>query len=310
MWLTPGLPLAPPRSLRRLSNPAPFLSHPYRLSGPHPSFIHSVDFPPSLLTPWGSRTSPSSSFLYTRVADADAHTAANLDPTQTDDYSPASAAAEAWRYTALCHVAEVLKSYRKYKQQADALGRGQGGELKDLHWGQSAGFAQASLGPALFLAERAVRVWPELAHDEWADVLRSGEPQELLDLLAEIGLATDDDPDNDALESCLSLAQRNHARSSNPNTGDSSATRLTDPASARWHPLRTESLPFDAFPPGMRFFEGGMAAGVRAGVVHANYGEPRDKVELLQRNGLWALGMEGNEGDEKWTCDVSVIAKA
>lgn len=213
--------------------------------------------------------------------------------------------------TSLCHIAEVLTSARKYRRQAEAVGRGQGSEMKDLHWGLARGFGDASLGPALFLAGQGVRVWPGLGYDEWADALRSGEPDELLDLLAEIGLVTDEDPDDASLESCLSLAQRNYAVCPNPNPADALSTSLTDPEGARWRPLRTASLPYDLFPPGMRFFGGGVAEGVRGAVVHANHGEAGEKEALLRRHGLWALGEEEGGGEEEsWTCDVGVVAKA
>lgn len=255
------------------------------------------------------------------MADTDAHTALASSAAEPagDDYSPATAAAEAWRHAALCHIAEVLSAVRKYRRQAEALrarGEGQGGDLKDLHWGQARGFQVASLGPAVFLAERAVRVWPELGQEEWESLMRSGEPQDLLDTLKDLNLATneglvtesddDEEVDEEDMDSCLSLAQRNYLQTPNPQV-DMDRTSLSDPLASKWAPLRTESLPYDLFPPGMRWFGPGAGVDPRPVVVHANGVAGDEKEALLRKHGLWALGGDEEKG---WTCDAKVMREA
>ncbi|KAK4052288.1 hypothetical protein OIO90_004369 [Microbotryomycetes sp. JL221] len=82
--------------------------------------------------------------------------------------------------------------------------------------------------------------------------------------------------------------------------------------------IRTSSLPFDLFPPGMRYFGGGgISKGTKTCVVHANYATGTDKENLLRRKKLWALVLENDKVDsdedqqqQEYMCDLDVINKA
>lgn len=84
--------------------------------------------------------------------------------------------------------------------------------------------------------------------------------------------------------------------------------------------IRHEPLPYDLFPPGMRFFarsgagsdgDAGVDTGSRACVVHANYATGGDKARLLRSRGLWALVEDRTtDGEIRYMCDADVLVKA
>lgn len=200
-------------------------------------------------------------------------------------------------------------------------------------------FQATSLGPALFLAEQGMHTLPVVSHRIWMDVMSEGGDfgvEGLEQLLEEAGMgdvegeeAEDDDewdheedgpppPRRSASRrttrlTCDELAQLTNRLSPNPSfhppTTSLTRTYYRSPFNhLRPHPrVRSEPLPYDLFPPGMRFFGGGMEEGTRACVVHANYATGSAKAELLRSRGLWALRGDGQEG---WTCDAEVLRRA
>ncbi|ORY85987.1 hypothetical protein BCR35DRAFT_351549 [Leucosporidium creatinivorum] len=207
-------------------------------------------------------------------------------------------------------------------------------------------FQATSLGPALFLAEQQAHSLPFISHEKWMEILGDGSDwgvEELERLLEESGMGDNSEEDGEedqefededepwdeasaaaaarrrsarqpqARLTCDDLAKRTNQLSPNPSyyTPPTSLTShyllTTHPSPLPPQPIRTEPLPYDLFPPGMRFFGGGMEPGTRSCVVHANYATGGAKEELLRSRGLWALKGGREEG---WTCDADVLGRA
>ncbi|KAM0786099.1 hypothetical protein ACM66B_006910 [Microbotryomycetes sp. NB124-2] len=136
--------------------------------------------------------------------------------------------------------------------------------------------------------------------------------------------ATSDDPTRRL--TCDKLAQRlsrTSPRLSSPNAAAQDQDELTSLTreyfarkdNSKPNPMRikTQSLPYDLFPPGMRYFGSpddfrrGIGKGTRVCVVHANYATGMDKENLLRKAGLWALV---NTGNDEFMCDAQVMARA
>ncbi|GAA5932413.1 hypothetical protein JCM1841_001379 [Sporobolomyces salmonicolor] len=305
-----------------LSSPSAFLSHYYRPSGPHPSIIYAPDMAPTTRNAWGTCTMPCACFFYTRTSDVGAQLASHPPSSATVDpyaYSPAAGAAQAWRKTALCHISMLLSSLATGRRQAFASES----SIAELDKARAPSFQATALGPALFLAEQVLPSLPEVSHEQWMDALGSGNVDDLVEILEESGLAgLPDDEGGDAGEgkTCLELAQAFQTFSPNPSflldsgiTSLSSAYSLSRPSrrSTRPHtPIQTAALPYDLFPPGMRYFDGGLEPGTQPCVVHANYATGGRKQELLRERGLWALVEPQKNGGDVWRCDADVLARA
>lgn len=246
---------------------------------------------------------PCACFIYSRTANDGAETASSLPPTNPYEYDPAEGAAQVWRWTALCHLSMLLQSLENAQAADDPYGEVREG-IANLHRAIAPSFQATSLGPAMFLAEREVPELPPLDHSLWMEAMNSGSVTDLMDLLWDAGLDTDE-----GRVTCDILAKRNHHQSANPVPPNLALTSLTAPPHRRkpHSPVRTETLPYELFPPGMRYFKGGMDDGVKPCVVHANYATGQLKEQLLQGEGLWALRGGDAEG---WTCDAKVLKDA
>ncbi|GAA6051424.1 hypothetical protein JCM3770_000513 [Rhodotorula araucariae] len=328
-----------------LSSPNAFLSHYYRPTGPHPSIIYAPDMDPTTQNAWGTHTMPCACFFYSRVSDAGAQRAApshapDHSPLDPYLYSPSAGAAEVWRSTALCHVSmlqEALEAGRRLLQwrraREDAPADQSLAPELDLGGAPPAPSAQeqvpeprapsfqaTALGPAVFLAEQRGAFLPEVSHERFMAALGSGEVDDLFDLLEDAELDLNPETGRaDRGRSCLALAQAQQTQCASPYAESelgAFATSLTREylehvlrAPPPHRPVRVEPLPYDAFPPGMRFFDGGLEPGARPCVVHANYATGGMKEQLLRQRGLWAL-VRPEEGDGQWRCDAGVMAKA
>ncbi|GAA5930764.1 uncharacterized protein JCM15063_002451 [Sporobolomyces koalae] len=300
-----------------LSSPTAFISHYYRPGGSHPSIVFAPDMAPTTVNAWGSRQMPCACFFYSRTADTGAQLASHPAHAVTHDpydYSPARGAAQAWRSTAICHVAMLLRSL--------ALGRRLAFEpeskIVELTKARAPSFQATALGPAMFLAEQILPTLPQPSHRQWIDALGSGNLDDMIDILDESMLALDD---RNGGKSCLQIAQEFQHFSPNPTfLSESGVTSLTSRFTLSSHsatahmprahtPIRTEALPYDLFPPGMRFFDGGLEPGTKPCVVHANYATGSKKEALLRERGMWAL-VPGEQGDERWRCDAEIMARA
>ncbi|GAA5895650.1 hypothetical protein JCM6882_000361 [Rhodosporidiobolus microsporus] len=188
-------------------------------------------------------------------------------------------------------------------------------------------FQATALGPALFLAEQGEAHLPSLSHAQWLAALGSGDVDDLLDVLDEsglsyvpsIGFASSSSSKGAKKRTCLSLAQAHQRFTPAPPpplttlellaSYAAPATPYSPPPTRPHRPVRSEPLPYDLFPPGMRFFDGGLEPGARPCVVHANYAMGKKKEELLRERGLWALVPSSEEGGQ-WTCSAEVMARA
>ncbi|GAA5917013.1 hypothetical protein JCM5296_000114 [Sporobolomyces johnsonii] len=305
-----------------LSSPSAFLSHYYRPSGPHPSIVYAPDMAPTTRNAWDTFTMPCACFFYTRTSDFGAQLASHPPSSAFADpyaYSPAAGAAQAWRKTALCHVSMLLSSLATGRRQAFDWES----SIAELVKARAPSFQATALGPALFLAEQVLPSLPEVSHEQWMDALGSGNIDDLIEILEESGLAgLPDDEGGDAGggKTCLELAQAFQTFSPNPAflldsgiTSLSSAYALSQPYhhSTRPHTrIRTAPLPYDLFPPGMRYFDGGLEPGTKPCVVHANYATGSRKQELLRERGMWALVEPQTHGRDVWRCDADVLARA
>ncbi|BGP19805.1 hypothetical protein JCM10213_003114 [Rhodosporidiobolus nylandii] len=265
-------------------------------------------------------------------------------------YSPAEGAAEVWRATAMCHIAMVLDALETGRRQAAAArlrpapassaggltpptapageGEDEEGRIASLTKARAPSFQATALGPALFLAEQLEAHLPTVSHGRWLAALGSGEVDDLLDLLEESGLTLSglDGGGGGAgagkRTTCLSLAQSYQTICPAPPPFLSSLTYLssllpfptpsTPPPTRPHRPIRASPLPYDLFPPGMRFFDGGLEPGARPCVVHANYAMGRRKEDLLRARGLWALVEPEGEGEDAdgYRCKASVMDRA
>ncbi|GAA6060822.1 hypothetical protein JCM10212_000595 [Sporobolomyces blumeae] len=305
-----------------LSSPNAFISHFYRQGGSHPSIVFAPDMAPSTVNAWGTRQIPCACFFYTRTSDAHAQTAshpANDAPVDPYDYSPSRGAARAWRKTAICHISMLLRSLATGRRLSFELDS----KIEHLSKARAPSFQATALGPALFLAEQIVPSLPEVSHDQWMEALGSGNIDDMIDILDESGLALDD---RNGGQTCLQLAQGFQAFTPNPtylvDLGVTSLTAaythapdsvLRDPRHvARAHErIRTEPLPYDLFPPGMRYFDGGLEPGTKPCVVHANYATGLRKEELLRSRRLWALVPPAKDGKRNdWRCEADVMLRA
>lgn len=203
-------------------------------------------------------------------------------------------------------------------------------------------FQATSLGPALYLAESLHHTLPYIGHEKWMEILGDGSDwgvEELERLLEESGMGGGEgggeegweDEDGDEEEdwedeesmmeatrrrrstrhldpqtrlTCDDLARQTSLTSPNPHFSPSPFNSFT-PSSPL--PILTSPLPYDLFPPGMRFFGGGMEPGTKSCVVHANYATGVEKEKLLKGRGLWALKGGAEEG---WKCDAEVLRNA
>ncbi|GAA5877988.1 hypothetical protein JCM16303_002805 [Sporobolomyces ruberrimus] len=302
-----------------LSSPTAFISHYYRPGGSHPSIVFAPDMAPTTVNAWGTREIPCACFFYTRVADSGAQLAHQHHPRSVSadpyDYSPSTGAAQVWRSTAICHIAMLLRSLATGRR----LAYDPESKMSTLTKARAPSFQATALGPALFLAEQAFSSLPEPSHDQWMEALGSGNLDDIIDILDESLLSLDD---RNGGQTCLQIAQTFQTFSPNPNfLSDAGVTSLTSRYSlstnsalghhAKAHtPIRTEALPYDLFPPGMRFFDGGLEPGTKPCVVHANYATGSKKEELLRTRGMWAL-LRGEEGEGGgWRCDAQVMARA
>ncbi|GAA5990472.1 hypothetical protein JCM10908_007386 [Rhodotorula pacifica] len=317
-----------------LSNPTPFLSHYYRPTGPHPAVIYAPDMAPSTKNAWGTHTMPCACFFYTRVSDVGAQQAAPVYPDPRSPlpldpylYSPSEGAAATWRNTALCHISMLLQAVEVGQRQArerGAVSSEMGEDPFNLAAPQMAGarapsFQATSLGPALFLSEQVAIDMPEISHEHFLDALGSADVDDLHFLLEIAGLAPDPYT-GEVPKSCLAQAQEFQymTPAKIPTGWHEPPTSLTlqyydmlGAAGPRPHtPIRVEPLPFDLFPPGMRYFDGGLDPGTKPCVVHANYATGSRKEELLRSRGLWALVRPEETDLGKWTCDVKVMREA
>ncbi|GAA5891704.1 hypothetical protein JCM8208_007375 [Rhodotorula glutinis] len=323
-----------------LSSPNPFLSHYYRPSGPHPAIIFAPDMDPSTRNAWGTHAMPCACFFYSRVTDAGAQRAATtrgtdgapLDPYL---YSPAQGAAEVWRATTLCHISMLQEAHEEGKRltqwrRAPENAPSDQTVAPELDLGgtpaqrppeaRAPSFQATALGPAVFLSEQPAAFLPEISHERFLTALGSGEVDDLLDLLEDAELDLNPATGRaDRGRSCLALAQAQQTTCANPLASSelgAFATSLTREylehvlrAPVPHKAVRVEALPFDVFPPGMRFFDGGLEPGARPCVVHANYATGSMKEQLLRKRGLWAL-IRPEDGGGEWRCDAEVIARA
>ncbi|GAA5842698.1 hypothetical protein JCM3766R1_005756 [Sporobolomyces carnicolor] len=302
-----------------LSSPTAFISHYYRPGGSHPSIVFAPDMAPTTVNAWGSREIPCACFFYTRTSDSGAQLAHHsplsgvADPY---DYSPSTGAAQAWRTTALCHISMLLRSLstgRRLAFEPDS-------KIAELTKARAPSFQATALGPAVFLAERILPSLPEPQHEQWLDALGSGNIDDMIDILDESMLSLDD---QNGGQTCLQIAQRYNSFSANPRfLSDSGVSSLTARYSRTSHSvfgseakahtsIRTEALPYDLFPPGMRFFDGGLEPGTKPCVVHANYATGSKKEELLRNRGMWALVRgEGEKEGGGWRCDADIMSRA
>ncbi|KAK4048445.1 hypothetical protein OIV83_004791 [Microbotryomycetes sp. JL201] len=129
--------------------------------------------------------------------------------------------------------------------------------------------------------------------------------------------------DNKSRLTCDKLAQKlalTSPRSSSPmhdSSDDVGWTTLTREYIGRRRPnpsrIKTQSLPYDLFPPGMRYFglpddvQQGISKGTKVCVVHANYATGMDKENLLRKAGLWALVQPR---PNEYMCDANVMREA
>ncbi|BGP43246.1 hypothetical protein JCM10450v2_007392 [Rhodotorula kratochvilovae] len=328
-----------------LSSPNAFLSHYYRPTGPHPSIIYAPDMDPTTRNAWGTNTMPCACFFYSRVSDAGAQKAApshapDHSPLDPYVYSPSAGAAEVWRSTALCHISMLqealeagqrLSQWRRVREDAPAdqslapeldLGAAPppSAAKQAAPEPRAPSFQATALGPAVFLAEQRGAFLPEISYERFLAALGSGEVDDLTDLLEDAELDLNPATGRaDRGRSCLALAQAQQTQCASPHAESelgAFATSLTREylehvlrAPPPHRPVRVEPLPFDAFPPGMRFFDGGIEPGARPCVVHANYATGGMKEQLLRDRGLWAL-VRPEEGDGEWRCDAEVMQKA
>ncbi|GAA5915581.1 uncharacterized protein JCM6883_004238 [Sporobolomyces salmoneus] len=301
-----------------LSSPTAFIAHHYRPGGSHPSIVFAPDMAPTTVNAWGTREIPCACFFYTRTSDSGAQLA-HHHPLSTIsdpyDYSPSRGAAQAWRTTAICHISMLLRSLatgRRLAYEPDS-------KIAELTKARAPSFQATALGPALFLAEQILPSLPEPHHEQWMEALGSGNIDDIIDILDESMLSLDD---QNGGRTCLQTAQDFQTFSPNPaflfDSGITSLTaqysrsaQLTFGPTAKAHSaIRTEALPYDLFPPGMRFFDGGLEPGTKPCVVHANYATGSRKEELLRKRGMWALLRgEGEEGGG-WRCDAEIMARA
>lgn len=274
---------------------------------------------PTTVNAWGTREIPCACFFYTRTSDSGAQLAYHPRESAVGDpydYSPSTGAAQAWRTTAICHISMLLRSLatgRRLAFEPDS-------KISELTKARAPSFQATALGPALFLAEQLLPSLPEPHHGQWMEALGSGNIDDIIDILDESMLSLDD---RNGGQTCLQVAQTFQTFSSNPAfLSDSGVTTLTTQYSRSSHstfvpvakahtPIRTEALPYDLFPPGMRFFDGGLEPGTKPCVVHANYATGSKKEELLRKRGMWALvrGEEEGEGGG-WRCDANIMARA
>lgn len=199
-------------------------------------------------------------------------------------------------------------------------------------------FQGTCLAPALHLASLPTTHLPPLTHDQWLHALAS--PTSLLELLESAGMgsgSTSSSIEEETIDDSLTQEQQAQAvaardrrrraaalaRPTQRTTCDRVLSALAHTCQLRtedestltrsWRrqhrPIRHEALPYDSFPPGMRFFGGGAERGQRACVVHANYATGKLKEELLRGRGLWAL-IPPTAHDDKWTCDAGVMRRA
>ncbi|GAA6036210.1 hypothetical protein JCM8097_006837 [Rhodosporidiobolus ruineniae] len=278
-----------------------------------------------------------------------AHSSTFSPPEAVDPYlySPADGAAEAWRSTAMCHISMLLQSLDTAKRQASVMRWHRAEEerksvadqltldkpaaaadesgIKSLKKAVAPSFQATCLGPALFLSEQTAAHLPIVSHERWLAALGSGEVEDLLDLMDESGLATHAGAaGGEQPKTCLSLAQAYQTVCPAPppplSTLELLASYVPSPSSfdpssppnPRPHrPIRTEPLPYDLFPPGIRYFDGGLEPGAKPCVVHANYATGGTKEKLLRERGLWALVENEDEAaGERWTCSADVMAQA
>ncbi|SGY55639.1 BQ5605_C006g04054 [Microbotryum silenes-dioicae] len=313
-----------------LSNPASFFAHHYRPQGSHPSFVVASDTDPYSphLSQYGLSYTPCACFIYSRTSDAEAPSASpNPLPEAKEYYSPSTGAATGWRFTAICHIAMILRSIEDGLAQLigadnaelDVEGKAR---LSTLRRAIAPSFQGTSLGPAMFLAEDEDPVLPVLTHEEWMETLGSFDESKIIGLLKEAGLGGAlrdliNDPEayannaRDRRKMCEDLAISKSKRTTCPNPiPEMDRTSLTIPAQngrAFHRGIKTEVLPYDIFPPGMRYFDGGLASGERPCVVHANYATGKTKTELLKREKLWAL-VQDERG--QYRCDAEVMDRA
>ncbi|SCV73158.1 BQ2448_7083 [Microbotryum intermedium] len=313
-----------------LANPASFFAHHYRPQGSHPSFVVASDTDPYSphVNQYGLSYTPCACFIYSRTSDAEAPSASpNPLPEAKEYYSPSTGAATGWRFIAICHIAMILRSIEDGLAQVigaddaelDAEGKAR---LSTLRRAIAPSFQGTSLGPAMYLAEDDNPVLPVLTHEEWTETLGSFDDSKIIALLEEAGLGGAlrdliNDPEayannaRDGRRMCENLAISRSKRTtcSNPNPS-MDRTSLTIPAQkgrAFHRGVKTKVLPYDVFPPGMRYFDGGLARGERPCVVHANYATGKTKEELLRREKLWAL-MQDEQGE--YRCDAEVMSRA
>lgn len=204
-------------------------------------------------------------------------------------------------------------------------------------------FQATSLAPALHLASLSNTHLPTPSHEDWIRALASPSPNALLDLLDKAGLGLPrhsfgDDRDDELAEDLTpeeqaeAFAAREERQSraalmrpTERQTCDKLALSLSQLCEAESEPdttltrvwrarqrhiqIRHEALPYDSFPPGMRFFGGGAEKGQRACVVHANYATGASKEKLLRERKLWAV-VPPSETDRRWMCDAGVMRRA
>lgn len=291
---------------------------------------------PSTKNAWGTHTMPCACFFYTRVSDAGAQQAAPIYPDPSSPipldpylYSPAEGAAAAWRNTALCHISMLLQALEAGARQFRMGGvlRSQSGDddarpnlaAPAMAGARAPSFQATALGPALFLSEQVAIDMPEISHEHFLDALGSADVEDLHFLLEIAGLAPDP-VTGQVPKSCLAQAQEfQYMTPARIPTGfHEPPTSLTlqyydtlGAAGPRPHtPIRVEPLPYDLFPPGMRYFDGGLDPGTKPCVVHANYATGTKKEELLRSKGLWALVAPDDADSDAWTCDVQVMREA
>ncbi|GAA97745.1 uncharacterized protein L969DRAFT_55485 [Mixia osmundae IAM 14324] len=289
-----------------LSSPIPLLAHPYRPQGSLPSFLYSSDIHPTAMTEYGKFELPCAGFFYSRVSDP-------IKPTydRKCQFSPSEGAALAWRYTTLCHIASTLEWRGRAEEEARDELENEGLPESDMprllkkhnKLQRAPGFQDSSLGPAIWLAEEGLL--PHLSHERFMDALTSGDPDDLLALMSEMGLGPDDPP-------CDIKARRAYKRCPNPDHPAHSPFAAFE-RRARWRDtpllsghkrrsvqhytrpppniqIRTEPLPYALFPPGRGFFdEKERENGAEAVVVHANYAIGKYKEKIMKREGIWAL---------------------
>ncbi|GAA5827791.1 hypothetical protein JCM11251_007675 [Rhodosporidiobolus azoricus] len=203
-----------------------------------------------------------------------------------------------------------------------------GDDIGSLKKATAPSFQATALGPALFLSEQDEAHLPVVSHEQWLTAIGSGDVEDLLDVLDDAGL--DYHAATSSLSflhgrqkkkrTCLTLAQSHQLFTPAPPPPFSTLELLSSytfhsspdsPPPVRPHrPVRSEPLPYDLFPPGMRFFDGGLEPGARPCVVHANYAMGKRKEELLRERGLWALITPQERGEGGWTCSADVMMRA